>query len=560
MVRKVKLVLSEAEKAVIEEKRRIKAEKERVRSQMAFSTILSTMADIAREEVKHTAIELWRSELNVFRDRGEKIKMKDFLVNAEEVDPFNAHRYQKEAEWFKDQWLRFKPGAKTVHVRGLHYAISTLAKTPDAVKLPNGTIYDNTDLRWQDLQRYGKYARYLELIDPGDFEDRRSREPAIKEFEQGYRDLWVTGSTYSAFEDFDFPEFSDFPSFPAFPELAGLPGMPGYSFLLQGQQRYGLEVWIEKSTQEKVIQDVCKKHQVTSVTAQGEISISAMWEAVKRAEKRGNQTTTVILYISDFDPAGQSMPVAASRKLEFLRLLRQSKVNIRLYPIALTHEQCIKYQLPRTPLKKTDERRHQFEDRYGEGATELDALESLHPGVLAELLDESILKFRDNTINGRIWDRKKEIYKELRSLEHEVHSMHNTDDIEKDYQEAADALAEITEEHEAYRTAHDEYRFAYEALVEAYKENVMNKINKWYSTYYEPLRDNFQSAMHDVVSDLQEKMPNVNEYEVPEAAEVPLNDNCLYDSKRDYIPQLAIYKNFAGKFAHLAEEEDDVAS
>src|SRR5947209_1085724 len=112
-----KKALSKAEQDEKERKRRIQAEKEQRRSQMALSTIFSTMADIAREEVKNAAIEIWRSELNIFRERGEKIKMKDFLVNAEDVDPFNAHRYKKEAEWFVEQWHRFKPGAATVHVR-----------------------------------------------------------------------------------------------------------------------------------------------------------------------------------------------------------------------------------------------------------------------------------------------------------------------------------------------------------------------------------------------------------------------------------------------------------
>src|SRR5438309_2073275 len=108
-----------------------KAAKERIRAQLAFSEILSTMGYIAREEVCHASIELWRSKLNVFRKIGEKIKVKDFLVGVESGDPFNADApsYKALGEWFVEQWRRFKPGATAVHVRGLHYAVATVAET-----------------------------------------------------------------------------------------------------------------------------------------------------------------------------------------------------------------------------------------------------------------------------------------------------------------------------------------------------------------------------------------------------------------------------------------------
>ncbi|HWS84565.1 MAG TPA: hypothetical protein VN207_09940 [Ktedonobacteraceae bacterium] len=542
---KSKRILTEIEKA---EKKRIADAKERERAQMSFSTILSTMGHIAREEVCHATIEIWRSKLNAFKDRGEKIKMKDFLVNAEEGDPFNAHRYEELGRWFVEQWRRFKPGATTVHVRGLHYAISALASTPDAVYLPNGTLYDNTDLRWQDLQRAGKYARYLKMIDPEAFEDRRSRDPIVKPFETGHRSLWVTNSMYT-FDDFDLPEF---PSFPEFPELPEFPDLPSYCLSLKGQQRYRLEVWIEKSTQESVIVPVCTKHGVTLVTAQGEISISAMWKAVKRAAQYSERTTTVILYISDFDPAGQSMPVAAARKLEFLRMMRRSNVNIRLCPIALTHEQCIEYQLPRTPIKASDGKRGGFEHRYGDGATELDALESLHPGELAKLLEQAILRFRDNTVERRVWDKRQEINAELRDIAREVHSEHDMDGLEEEYEKAKEALVEIVNEHSRYEDAYNEFE-------EQYDRDVRAKFDKWHSNYLELLQHDVDSAMKAVEDDLEEKMPNVEEYEIPEAAEVPLDDNCLYDSNRDYVPQLAVYKQFAGKFTHLVEDEEESA-
>lgn len=110
-------------------------------------------------------------------------------------------------------------------------------------------------------------------------------------------------------------------------------------------------------------------------------------------------------------------------------------------------------------------------------------------------------------------------------------------------------------------TTYDEHRRAYDAFVEEYHENVRNRFDIWHSIHFRPLRAKLEAKMQDVEYDLQERMPNVNEYDVPEAVEVPLDSSCLYDSNCDYIPQLATYKQFAGKFSHLAEDEDeDLAS
>src|SRR5213082_2786937 len=92
-----------------EEKRRVKAEKERIRAQLSFSTILSTMYDIAREEVCRSAIDGWRGVLNAGRARGQTIKVLDFLALTEGTDPFNADApaNRELAEWFAEKWHTF---------------------------------------------------------------------------------------------------------------------------------------------------------------------------------------------------------------------------------------------------------------------------------------------------------------------------------------------------------------------------------------------------------------------------------------------------------------------
>jgi Zn-dependent M32 family carboxypeptidase len=175
-------------------------------------------------------------------------------------------------------------------------------------------------------------------------------------------------------------------------------------------------------------------------------------------------------------------------------------------------------------------------------------------------LDENIRRFHDPTISRRVWERRGEINEEQEDLASEIHAMHGTDELEEEYQEAVDALAEIENMHDEYMTTYDEYRRAYDAFIEEYNENVRNRFDVWHIAYFSPLQKHLQAKMQDVEDDLQERMPDVNEYDVPEAVEVPLDSSCLYDSDRDYIPQLATYKQFAGKFEHLVEDEEDLAS
>lgn len=68
--------------------------------------------------------------------------------------------------------------------------------------------------------------------------------------------------------------------------------------------------------------------------------------------------------------------------------IEKSTQNEWLVPLCA--KQCVELELPRMPLKETELRAAKFEARYGAGATELDALEALHPGKLEELVKEWI--------------------------------------------------------------------------------------------------------------------------------------------------------------------------
>jgi hypothetical protein len=77
---------------------------------------------------------------------------------------------------------------------------------------------------------------------------------------------------------------------------------------------YHVEIWAEKSTVNGVLEPLAEQYGLNLQTALGEMSLTRCHEAVRRAAGNGNRPVR-----SDFDPAGQSIPVAAARKIEWLK-------------------------------------------------------------------------------------------------------------------------------------------------------------------------------------------------------------------------------------------------
>jgi hypothetical protein len=167
-------------------------------------------------------------------------------------------------------------------------------------------------------------------------------------------------------------------------------------------RRYQIEIWIEKSTYNDVLRPLAEEYGINIKTFIGEATLTACKDLVDRAIESGRPVR--ILHVTDFDPAGLDMPISAAVKIDFMAKQSGVDLDIQLEHVALTPEQCIQYQLPRTPIKKTEGRTAGFEARYGEGATELDAFEALRPGVLRQILVEHIERYRDDDLDDRIED------------------------------------------------------------------------------------------------------------------------------------------------------------
>src|ERR1700730_10421231 len=99
-------------------------------------------------------------------------KVTDLIVLAPQNDPFytGTPNDWALAEWFAGLWQAFGYRAG-VHLMRIHYQVVSHAAP---LLLPNGKPYENTEECWGVLNLASKAARYLRLVDPGAFVDRRN--------------------------------------------------------------------------------------------------------------------------------------------------------------------------------------------------------------------------------------------------------------------------------------------------------------------------------------------------------------------------------------------------
>jgi hypothetical protein len=264
--------------------------------------------------------------------------------------------------------------------------------------MPNGTPYENTDECWAYLTMASKYARTLGFVDVEQFRDKRNPDPIINREDPRDDDE----DPRVEFDEFDYhlPGIDAELIKPSL-DIPG-PRVRGYDYSA-ADQPFLLEVWIEKSTMNDVLDPICRQFGANLVTSIGFQSISAAVSLIRRAVKTGKPAR--IFYISDFDPAGDKMPVAVARQIEYWVDRYKLDVDIALEPLALTREQVEQYALPRIPIKASDKRAAKFEAANGEGAVELDALEALHPGELRRIVREAIRPYVDDDLHERTLQR-----------------------------------------------------------------------------------------------------------------------------------------------------------
>jgi hypothetical protein len=399
-------------------------------------------------------------------------------------DPFYiAPAREAAARWFAQQWRRLNIRTGW-HYRRIHYVfLSQGGKT--AVLMLNGKPYENTLECWNELCAAARDAIALELVPQSAFVDHRNAEPIVYLIEPRDAAADVTDTTPDCFV----------PRFPSLPALAfDRPVVP---------QPYHVEVWAEKTTVNDVLDPLARQYKFNLVTGIGELSATRCREFVDRA--RHSRRPVRIFFVSDFDPAGASMPVAVARKIEFEIRGRGLDLNVQLRPIVLTHQQCVDNKLPRTPIKETERRAKRFEERFGEGGTELDALEALHPGLLRQIVSNEVRRYWNPDHDAAVWKICEQIEEQL-------------DDITTD--------------------AHDAHRDEIAALKTDW-QRIVADIEAW--------QERAKPTWQAIADRLDQNRPFLDDVDwVPEftAEEDP---DPLFDSTRSYLEQIDRYKRHQGK-------------
>jgi hypothetical protein len=194
------------------------------------------------------------------------LRVADLIALAPANDPFYVGSPGELAKgrWFADLWNRFgysrivSPAERRgVHLRRVHYQ---LASQDPPVTKPTGEPYQNTTNDWAYLLQAAKAARYLNLADPEAFVDRRNPDPRVY---RSYYDLDEPGYQLDTWRGADI----QVPEWPALPDFT----VTGFEV----EQPYHLEIWVEKTTMNDVLEPLCSRYQVNLITGAGELSITA---------------------------------------------------------------------------------------------------------------------------------------------------------------------------------------------------------------------------------------------------------------------------------------------
>lgn len=406
--------------------------------------------------------------------KAQRVPVPTLLALSVQNDPFYMGQPAqiKAGEWFA-HWFDQGGFGDGIHLRRVHYyLVSVEAGRPD------GETYENTLEAWHYLAQASKVARYLGLVDVAAFDDRRNPPAQIfYSWDQSEGGIFIN--------DFD-PELPTL----TMPELPRLSVRPPSAV-----QPYAVEVWCEKSTVNDVLVPLCQQYGSTLVTGLGELSVTACHRLRERVVEYDKPTR--IIYLSDFDPAGQSMPVAVARKIEYLA--QDHDLDIQLRSVALTADQIGQFNLPRVPIKASERRREKFEETHGAGAVELDALEAIVPGALARIVTDAVLPYYDDSLAKRIRQAHTAALDEADEITEQIHADH------------ADEIAAATEQWQAICTQMEQWR-------------------EQHLPAWQAISDKLHAAELAV--------------EYPQATVRGDTDWPLFDSRRDYLEQIQAYKAF----------------
>jgi hypothetical protein len=309
---------------------------------------------------------------------GTGYSLADLTVLSQQNDPYRVDTQagHRNAAWVLEQFQHID--RPRIHVRGLHYSIVARG----GVLKPNGDVYVNDEASWTWLQSTGvKAARWLGYVPFSAIIDERNAPPTIHRLNPGTPDTWIHAGCFSLPGVASFRPTADCDDF-------------------AGRQPYQLVIIGEKSSLEDVTLPIASRFQADLYLPTGEISDTLVYQIATDAAADGRPMR--LFYLSDFDPAGYEMPANVGRKLQALRDLEFPDLDFECRSIALTIDQVRDLELPSTPLKESELRGDRWRAAWGVEQTEIDALATLRPQELHEIIRAALEPFFDRTLAARV--------------------------------------------------------------------------------------------------------------------------------------------------------------
>ena len=206
------------------------------------------------------------------------------------------------------------------------------------------------------------------------------------------------------------------------------------------KQRHHLVFYGEKTSLGEVLEPLSEGYDADLYLPSGEISDTLLATMAKVGAEDGRPM--VVLIFADCDPAGYQMAVSIGHKFRALKEAFNPSLKFQVHAPGLTVEQVKTLGLPSTPLKETELRAAGWRARYGVEQTEIDALATLDPDALREIVNDAVAPFYDFDLAERIAAVKSAWEEEAQEELDEKLDQDILDDIRRRAEETLDALRE----------------------------------------------------------------------------------------------------------------------
>jgi hypothetical protein len=305
-------------------------------------------------------------------------------VLTEESDPYrqSTEKFHTMGRWFAEQVERDFAG-RASHIRGIHYAIVARGD----IMRPDGTPYINNAECWEWLLKAAPAARWLGYLGFDRIIDGRNSDPVLITRE----DLADSTLTIDAEFEAVIPSASEI----------GV-NINGARDLFVSRQPYQIVFFAEKASLDEVLTPLAQRYKADLYLNTGEMTTSNVYAMAKRAVEDGRPM--VLFTLSDFDPSGWQMPVSIGRKLQAFRDMIFPDLKYEVVPVALNADQVRDLNLPSTPLKEEELRADNWREAFDHEQTEIDALATLRPDALREIIEAAVKPFFDDTLAARVFE------------------------------------------------------------------------------------------------------------------------------------------------------------